>query len=294
MSCANLAKRYALLTGNTIPESNASKQEQKNWLLSSKWTCTKAGSSEIEPDPTKCPAVATSNLLLRAKKNVLYETGFLAWINEAGMKCINQVAGAFYGRMDNPNLVQGQGEMADQTLSQFSSKTSDGSSLNQTHYCNVACRAVTANPNDPCLDCVTNVLTNFNQESRPVQLCPNITSRLQVGQSLYDYMSECLTCQNCIAQQIAKIRIADMTPDEIQDARQNAALSCITGSATYNPNPFQITTLFIVGMVLAGLLIMGIIASIIWIRKDIKKNKNIKNNFFNQQNPNNNNNFQFQ
>lgn len=276
MSCRDLAERYAKQTNSAIPV-NKSRAEQATWLIQRQWTCTKPNSAEIEPNPDNCPPVATNNLLLRAKKNVWNETGFLAWVNEGAMKCIHQVTGTFYGRMDNKNLVTGKGEMADQTIPAFSGTTLGGTPVKQTYFCNVACRSVTAKPDDPCLDCVTDVLTNFNHEQRAVQLCPGLTSRLQPGETLQEYMQDCLTCQNCIAQQVAKIDTTSMTPNEISAARQDAAWNCVLGNASYNPNPFQWTPILIIGIVLAGLLVAGLIIAIVWISKDLKQNKNIKN-----------------
>ena len=90
VTCKKLADLYASRTGKGIPKSEG---ERKDWLLTEEWL-DKDGNSK--DNGGKAPFVK------------LQEEGFLAWVNERGMKRVNKVLGNFVegakdGKDQSPN-----------------------------------------------------------------------------------------------------------------------------------------------------------------------------------------------
>lgn len=106
-SCQKLAQMYAADTKNPIPSSDASTQAKSDWLLTQEWGCILPGETVFHSNDDgfcttnnnpEAPPVNTSTALVRPPAlNYLKEDGFLHWVNQRGMQCVNRVVGNFYG-----------------------------------------------------------------------------------------------------------------------------------------------------------------------------------------------------
>ena len=111
MSCQDLANEYAKVSGQAIPDASTSVQTRQDWLLKQSWGCydnsgnfqtdecdrlpfvfkSKNISGPEGSSPIETPAVTVPG----RSRNILQESGFLAYTNELGSKCISHITGKY-------------------------------------------------------------------------------------------------------------------------------------------------------------------------------------------------------
>jgi len=242
-SCKGLAERYAAEENKPIPPSNASQEVKNNWLLIEEWGCIPPGTTEFitrdlclpdpptgpkirpgmnDPDPPPPPA---SNLGSRPPVlNVYRESGFLAWVNERGLQCINRIVGNFYGL----NTETGQANRPGPSTTPPDSQ------------CWGACYNATTD-SEMCFECIKTILTN--DPSR----CPAISATNPADENL---IRDSISCHECIGSQAAFIQsqaqdAAPETPD--LDAMTENVWRCVTG--TVKPGLSETVIILIVVLV---------------------------------------------
>lgn len=255
-SCQKLAERYAKETNNPIPE-----KPDEDWLLVSTWGCVPLGITEKEvenkfvaiTDGDKCakqaesynkrPTVDEKDEYPRVPAaNYLKEEGFLAWVNERGMQCINKVVGRVYGFDYEKGVSKHPGKNQEPPNSR----------------CWGPCYRTTET-SDTCFECVQNALVDMPD------LCkPGTDSTL---------LKEALNCQSCLAAQGSPFDLtyeladAEKEPEkraaqeaELNDQLLNSMWACITGTVSPGLSPSDIA-LIVIGSIFV---VVALIVLIVW------------------------------
>jgi len=232
-SCRQLAERYASETGNPIPASDANTEVKQNWLLTSNWGCIPPGQTEVLPsvrcftendkDDNKTNVAVRPPVL-----NYLQETGFLHWVNQRGLQCINRMVGTFYGLNTATGLANRPGPSISPPDVQ----------------CWGACfQATTAS--DMCFECVKETLL-----ANPT-ICPQLDMTNPANENM---VRDSIACHECIALQSSFIPLQNApaaTPD--QEAMTNNVWRCITGTV-----PKRLSTQDIIIIVVVSVFIVTI------------------------------------
>lgn len=224
-SCQRLAQRYATETGKAIPGNDASTQVKSDWLLTQTWGCILPGKTEfhtnengfcsqynnpsapavVKPDADGKNGVTPSTALVRPPMlNYLKEEGFLSWVNQRGLQCVNRIVGNFYGF----NNQTGSANIPSVSVSPPDSQ------------CWGACFQVTST-SDMCFECVNQVL-----KSNP-KACPQLNPNDPNDETL---IQDSVNCHECIGTQGTFIPLTSTTPNET--AMIDNMWKCITGSVS--------------------------------------------------------------
>jgi len=102
-ACGSLVDDYVKTSGKTQPADSAATEDKRNWLLEFKWECwdgtqlqTKGGA--LAPPGTDPNAHdPCENATTRHPLTKLTETGFLAFVNERGLRCVHAIQGRIKG-----------------------------------------------------------------------------------------------------------------------------------------------------------------------------------------------------
>jgi len=212
VTCKHLAQRYAKELSSAIPASNAATSTREDWLLTQEWGCYINGFTGFQTSPTcedeNDPDVDTgsniSTLNVRPPMlNSLKEEGFLDWVNQRGMQCVNKIIGNFYGLDESTGLAKQP------------SRTEAG----PTPQCWGVCYKATTE-SSMCFECIKNVL--LTQPS----LCPSINAASSADDSL---LHDCIECHECMGLQGKFVPLASSPTLPNNDAMVNNAWKCITG-----------------------------------------------------------------
>jgi hypothetical protein len=179
-SCKLLAERYAKETGIAIPDANADTQVRLDWLLTSVWGCYPPNGTEFKdkdwcfqnnnlPAPKTSPISSTLNTR-PPYLNYLKEDGFLHWVNQRGLQCVNRIIGNFYGLNPATGLANVPGP-----TNPFPDSR-----------CAASCQDFTS---PMCTECIYTVL-NENPS-----ICPQIDVNNQDDENL---IQESINCHQCI------------------------------------------------------------------------------------------------
>lgn len=213
-SCKGLAERYASETGKAIPSSDASFDTKNNWLYTQEWKCILPGTTKVL-DHDQCmlendrkpPDRPKSDLATRPPVyNYLEEDGFLAWVNERGLKCINGIVGNYYGL----NTKTGNSNTPGPSVSPPNSQ------------CWGTCFKATSD-SETCFECINQVL--LDDPTR----CPSINPKNPDDQTL---MRDAVSCHECVGIQggFIQSKAANAKPgDPDLDAMLTQIWRCITG-----------------------------------------------------------------
>jgi hypothetical protein len=245
-SCKNLAERYAKETSIPIPASNADTQLRLDWLLTSEWGCIPPGSSSVndfkdqawclvnnnpKPSDVQEPNGSRVQSTLATRPpylNYLKEEGFLHWVNQRGLQCINRIVGNFFGLNPQTGLSNAPGPSISFPDSQ----------------CWGACYNATTS-SEMCFECVNSVLS-----SNP-SLCPQINTANPDDENL---IKDSISCHECIGTQSTFIPSQNpsdppLTPNST--AMVNNMWACITGTVAA-----PISTSLIVILVVSGVFLL--------------------------------------
>ena len=242
-SCQKLAARYAALNNIPIPAKNASNEEKSAFLLQQTWGCVNSSVApfttafhEFKPnDPNDwcllnnnpaAPGGSTTSTFANrpAMVNTLQEKGFLAFVNEVGLKCVNQVTGVWIGLNPKTGLVN--------------SPSATVSAIQPT--CVAPCMNVNSN-SEICIQCVAQtVADNVNM----CQAFPR--SSVEDDAAL---IQEAINCQECIGNQSALSNTETI----------NNMWNCITGTVQPPISTEAIVLIVVFGVMLVVVaIILGV------------------------------------
>jgi hypothetical protein len=180
-------------------------------LYTSQWGCYIPGQADFVPVSATCrefldkpPTVPPTNP--KPFLNYLQEDGFVAWVNERGLKCVNRVTGLFVGLNKETGVANEPGPSVTPPDSQ----------------CWGACWYVT-DTSDMCFECV------MQQVEKNPSLCPSVDVNNPDDTSL---LQESTNCHTCLALQSGNIFKNDANGDPVADneAQTDKLYKCITGS----------------------------------------------------------------
>jgi len=243
LSCQKLAQRYAAETGKPVPGPDAGFQARSDWLLTQQWGCILPGTTEFHdnkdgfcaqnndlkappasgtvgpghPSSTIPSTVSTRQPYL----NYLKEDGFLHWVNQRGMQCVNRLVGNFYG---------------------FDTQTGNARTpgLNVTpapSLCWGACFNASSN-SATCFECVNQQLL-----ANP-SLCPQLNPNNPDDESL---IQDSLLCHECVGTQNVFVQQAGADPGvPDQNAMVNNIWQCITGTVSQGLSTATIVIIVVV------------------------------------------------
>ena len=236
-SCQALAERYHKEGNPAIPSSDAKWETKSDWLLTQEWGCIPPGTTEFK-DAEYCktynnpPAPKNSNPSTANTRppmlNYLKEDGFLHWVNQRGLQCINRIVGNFYGF----NSQTGNANVPSVSVSPPQSQ------------CYGACFQATS-ATEACFECINQTLL-----SNP-SLCPQLNPNNPEDEQL---IQDSVNCHECIGTKggfVQKTGAAPNTPDF--EKITNNVWACIVG--TVHP---PLTTAEIAGIVIIGVFVIAI------------------------------------
>lgn len=236
-SCAALAQRYAQETHVPIPLPTDPVDARSAWLLTQTWGCIPPGGtlSDFNADPNYCqkyndpppPPQPASNALVRPPMfNYLKEEGFLHWVNQRGLQCVNRIVGNFYGL----NLDTGNANTPSVSVSPPDSQ------------CWGACFQVTSN-SDMCFECVNQTLL-----ANP-SLCPQLDPSQPEDETL---IRDAVNCHECIGGQGSLVPVTSANEAALVDHMWQ----CITGEVKPALTTAEIVALALVGVFLVTLAVV--------------------------------------
>lgn len=202
MSCELLAKAYASDTGIAIPN-GASLDDRARWLLTQSWGCVING--QVEPDTTVCnntPVQVGNFTTTGVPLTVLQEAGFMAWVNDRGMKCINRLTGIYVETLPDSKVPQPK------------------------VYCVGACYNVLPGQT-ACFECIKQTLEN--PENKLDTACPALYNGSTITNVDTSLMQASLQCHSCIANNSNDLLIPTQTVVDGQT---------VLGQQ-YNPSKFE-------------------------------------------------------
>lgn len=174
LTCRPLAQRYAQESQNPIPAASASGATKKAWLLTERWGCIVPGSTDPTFDTDACRAAldaVTTNQQHKPYLNYLEEKGFLAWVNERGLKCVNKVTGLVFGLDTATGVV----------------KIPDANTPQPDAACWDSCLSVTED-SDACFRCVNTYLKDHPD------VCPDVDLTQDENETLLQDAARCHAC----------------------------------------------------------------------------------------------------
>ena len=228
LSCKSLAQRYVRESGQAIPSAQAPLTERQDWLLREKWGCIIPGQSTPTFDQSTCKsALDVKNINVEHKPflNYLDQQGFVAWVNERGLKCINRVTGLFFGLNTATGVVNEPGPSTTPPPSE----------------CWGACLNVT-DTSDVCFECVK------QQLMKNPSLCPDVDLSKPENENLID---DAVACHACLGVQGTGANDEDTV---------NRYYQCV--NAEYNPG---LTATEIVAIIMAtSFVVVVIVVLSVW------------------------------
>lgn len=248
-SCQSLAQRYAAETNNPIPPRSATTEIKSNWLLKQTWGCKLPNGTFLDNQQQCFEELGNqpNDQDYKPFINFLQEEGFLAWVNDRGLKCINRIVGRFYG---------------------FNEKTGTSNEPSPTvtppdSQCWGACYNATEN-SEMCFECVKQVL-----QSTP-SLCPQINVNDPQDDNL---LKDSITCFDCISLSGGFVSIPNTSPVQPDnDAIIDNLWNCVTGSL---PNTLNTTDIILIVLgsifILSALIFVGVWYGV--LRKKVLQDK---------------------
>ncbi len=252
-SCQDLATRYAKETTKTIPDSSASVDTKSQWLLTQTWGCVVKGQvyttaaecksyNNLKPPQRPASTVNTRPPMF----NYLIEDGFLHWVNQRGLQCINRITGKFFGLDPNTGVA----------------KIPSATVTPPQPQCVGACRSVTSD-RSACFECINQLIAQSTPATNP---CPEVDPTNPENTNL---LRDAVNCHECIANQSVGVPVTPI------DASINSCWSCVTG--VIQP-PISIQVIIISAILGAMVLTVGIVLIVFYkvIKPRIEK-KNQEN-----------------
>lgn len=246
-SCKILADRYAKEQKLPIPPASASLEEKKKWLYVSQWGCILPGKtlSDFMPNdqfdlkgpcylqndkPAPGNQVSSTLNARPPVLNYLKETGFLAWVNERGLKCVNKIVGNFFGLNTETGLVN----------------VPSVSVTPMQNQCWGSCQNVTSS-SSMCFECINQVLQNTPD------LCPDLNPNDPNNEKV---MSQAVDCHFCVSQQGGYVGTAEV-PDD--NAIMNNIFVCVNSSLSTPLSAAVISVIVIVSvMILTAVIALSV------------------------------------
>ena len=221
MACQQLAATYASSTAHPIPATDADIETVRGpWLITRQFGCQPSPDFVINMNTDECAAVmqpaaagpgqTTAFVSAGAPLVIIQETGFLAWVNERGLQCINKVTGL----VNRAPVVNG---------TPYKDPGIDKAFL--PTFCNKECYNVLPDQIG-CFECVKAALENPANDL--TETCPalwNGSTPVDTG-----LMQQSLQCHACIANKSASL----VTTTSTQDSKGNTVYS-----QTYNEGSFN-------------------------------------------------------
>lgn len=263
--CDALAVQYASETGVKNPSDVTVNSERASYLKSrSYWTCNVPGTNEIVKVTDSQDEAAVAKICknyhaalptdqLHPSRPPLYlyqEEGFVPWVNDHGMRCINSVTGVFHGVNTKP------------TYTDPDSKTTiyQGAPLEARHrpapaQCSEPCFRVTG-ASDECFTCVAAAIVQT-----PALCAPTFVGK--TAEEIAATLKEAVTCTSCVGKRAIQInkhgaRDKDLTDpavmQELQALQAEHCWDCVLGAK--DTHSFVNTKGFIVMMVCIGILLL--------------------------------------
>jgi hypothetical protein len=292
MACVNLANEYGKL-GYTIPSKDSPIKERSDWLLTQQWCCRQM----VQPYEIKCntpdndicskqenftPAVkdsdgkiiqnSTIDLKGGIPTTILKESGFLAWVNDRGMKCINLITGS----INIWPVIDPEGEYKE-----------PGSDTGfQESFCNGACYNVKPDQ-ETCFECIKDVLEDPDPSPSKKLLqtvCPALYDPANnINEVDTELMKTSVECHACIASKstgliTSKPKMSMFGKEEYTSVYNSSGFENIWGCITGH-FPVRFSVGAIIGIVfLIIILIIGIalqLRSLFQHRRNTTENKDI-------------------
>ena len=289
MSCQLLANRYALEKKDSpIPSSDASVDDRQAWLLQQTWCCqynsVDKGNNYVDCDPKSCakaqvyvspinkigstdPDPKTGGYYTGAAQTILHETGFLAWVNERGLQCINKVVG-------RANAIPAPNSNVEYKIPGPSVPFEKG-------YCSAPCYNVLPNQIE-CYECIKNTLEDKkitgDERKRLDGICPALYNGIDITEVDTELMQQSLSCHSCVASNSTNLtNSVQVSPGVYQTTTNEDAFTqlwgCVSGSF-----PFQWTSAMTIGVVV-GVIVLTIVLGVgIWYYLRKKKQEKTKEN----------------
>lgn len=239
-SCQALARRYAQESGQPIPLSSDPTAVRSDWLLTQTWGCILPGGTfpadfhpqdpanplndfcHVNNNPGKSSSGQTA-LTRPPVYNYLKEDGFLHWVNQRGLQCVNRIVGNFYGF----NSQTGSANVPSVSIAPPDSQ------------CWGACFQVTSD-SDMCFECINQTLL-----ANP-SLCPQLDPSHPDDETL---IRDAVNCHECIGGQGTFIPAAPdqpLTPDET--AMVNNMWRCVVGEVKPGLTTADLVVIAVVGV----------------------------------------------
>jgi len=270
--CDKLVAQYVTDNQTKNPNDVTDATERAEYLRKIPyWTCYQPNSTNVEKDdPALCLTTYYDQLQNKTPSTpgryLLYEAGFVPWVNDRGMKCINHVTGVFHDIFHSGPQV---GQPKD---------PKDRSSPTQ---CNAACLKATAS-STKCFQCVAQAVV-----AMPT-LCPAYTGKTvdEIAAGLKDAVS----CTSCIGQQALKVNKHGARSLPVNPTTEEEAAALIAGQTALRAtqadycwdcllgkvptHPFTQTPQFIVIMICVSILVLVACVAVIVVVVDRSKRKN--------------------
>lgn len=234
-TCKKLAEQYATESGIAIPPITASVEEKQNWLLISEWGCIPPGTTTVLTSPAckdqNDKQSDSTNVTVRPPMlNYLQESGFLHWVNQRGMQCINGMVGRFYGLNTNTGTSNSPGPSVSPPNSR----------------CWGACYLATTE-SSMCFECVKEVLL------ADPSVCPALDMHNPANENM---VRDSIGCHECIANQSKFIQSASSPPNTPDlNAMMNNIWKCITGTVPKSLSDVDIIVIVIISVFVSAVAI---------------------------------------
>lgn len=238
-ACKIMSDEYAKETGITTPSGSATPKEKDDWLLSETNKCID-GSGNVTDNKPPCSSSET---------RLTEQSGYLAYLNERGNKCIGRITGQHYP----PHQPPGDTHPYPQS------------------ECNAECRNYRSNKKE-CVACIQKIL-----DKNP-ERCPSVAKNI-------DVLEKSLTCMDCIADTLEASSKRNSKESlyilgESENLPQNQikeVFACATGNNTGLTDRTSLSTTMIIiislSVIFGVLLLIGIY---FWYKKQ-KKTSNRDN-----------------
>ena len=272
-TCRELSEQYAKETGINTPASNAPiYPDRSDWLLTQTWSCQfeeskgvyKESSDKKVYDNIAVTVPATGDqpsdtTVLGVPMTILQEDGFLDWVNQRGMGCINKVTGIVNTHPYGDGVPYTEPDI-------------------DTPYpvsrCSSACYNVSADQ-ETCFECVKNAL----EQNELTKLCPALYNGDTIKTVDTSVMKKSLGCHTCIATNSHGLTVATSHIDEnghlafettYDPTGFDRIWGCVTGNVSTPLSEGAIVGIIIGCMVAVALLVVGLV---ILIRSEQAKKK---------------------
>lgn len=188
MACQELAQIYGAQVSPIPPADSPIDPTRSQWLIDRKYCCQYGPDHIISCDPAVCAqekqTVGQGSQAFTVQGiplTIIQESGFLAWVNERGMQCINKLTGI----VDPTPVTNGHPYQDPGKDKAF-----------QPTYCVDECYNVTPNQTN-CFTCIKNALED--NISVLQNICPAFYSNGQMIANADVLMQKSLQCHSCVA-----------------------------------------------------------------------------------------------